>query len=80
MPILDGHPYGLGWFTNRQGGWWADYSLESSRLRRFARRRRAFCLRVTGFTNPPIGQALAFDPAQGFVGAKFVIDPEADAV
>jgi hypothetical protein len=35
---------------------------------------------VRGFVSPLIGEALPFDPAQGFVGADLVIDPETDAV
>lgn len=38
--------------------------------------RRAFCLSVRAFTNPPIGEALAGRTLQGFVGAHGVIDAE----
>ena len=43
---------------------------------RTARRRRAFCLGVNGFTNPPIGQPLATDGFKQHVGALAVEDPE----
>jgi hypothetical protein len=36
--------------------------------------RLAFCLSVRGFTSPPIGKALAADPAQQFVRAGFVFN------
>lgn len=39
------------------------------------RKRFAFCLSVSGFTNPPIGQALAFDALEGVVAAGDVVDP-----
>jgi len=42
--------------------------------------RFAFCLRVRAFTNPPIGQALAADPAQQFIGAHSVIHAKRHAV
>lgn len=41
---------------------------------RFARSLRAFCLSVRGFTNPPIGQALAFDGGEKTVGAHGVVN------
>ncbi len=41
---------------------------------RHRRKRRAFCLGVTGFTNPPIGEAFAPDALEGLVGALVVLD------
>jgi hypothetical protein len=41
--------------------------------------RRAFCLNVRAFTNPPIGQALAGRALDGFVGALGVVHAERGA-
>lgn len=38
------------------------------------RKRRAFCLAVTGFVSPPIRQALADDALEQLVGAGAIID------
>jgi hypothetical protein len=42
--------------------------------------RLSFCLRVRAFTSPPIGQALAADAAQGFVGAHRIVHAKAGTV
>lgn len=54
----------------------------TGRQRRFRQRRkcRAFCLGVTGFVSPPIGQALADDPADGPGHALGIVHAEGDAL
>ena len=51
------------------------YFLESNRFDlRMWRSFRAFCLGVTGFTNPPIGEALVTRHAQEVFGALCIAD------
>lgn len=47
---------------------------------RLRRRRAACCLRERGFTNPPIGEALAADALQGIVAAFNIANTKLSAI